>query len=193
MADQSADALENDLNRCLFLAINRVSYYAMQTGEDIPPVVYEGRNPPAPTDNERVAREFKIPDFYWAYIDPLTDSPDDSYKQFVVECKRLTPHKTNYSQEYVLSGIARFISESHAYGKGMPGGAMVGYLQYLSIDSALAEVNGVAGANAIPPLALRQRNGEISAELNHQLLRSFPISPFLLVHVWARIDPNQIP
>ena len=190
LAGQSADAHENDLNRCLFRAINRVAYYAIQGGEDIPPVVYEGRNPPSPSDRERAEREFKIPDFYWAYYDSLASNPDESYKQFVVECKRLTQPVAHYAREYMQSGIARFINVEHGYGKDVPSGAMVGYLQKVSIDDALAGVNGVVVAKLIPALAFRNRDGERGSVLAHRINRPIPISPFILTHVWSRIGPE---
>ena len=190
LAEQSADVHENDLNRCLFRAINRVAYYAIQSGEDVPPVVYEGRNPPSPSDHERAVREFKIPDFHWAYYDSLVSNPDESYKQFVVECKRLTQPIAHYAREYMHSGIARFINVEHGYGKDMPSGAMVGYLQKVSIDDALAGVNRVVVAELVPALALRNREGEGGAELAHHINRPIPISAFLLTHVWARIGPE---
>ena len=193
LADQSPDENENDLNRCLYRAIIRASHQAAQSGEHLPPVVPEGRNPPAASDSERAEREFKIPDFYWAYIDPLADNPDDACKQFVVECKRLTNLGAAYMREYVKSGIARFIRVGHGYGKGMKSGAMVGYLQEVLLNDALAGVNAVAVGDSIQPLVIRNRNGETDAELDHDLVRPFPVSPFRLIHIWGRIGPEPGP
>lgn len=180
---------ETDLNRFLYRAIVRVSHAAAAAGHPPPVVVPEGRNPPAPTDRERAEREFKVPDFYWAYIDDLALDPDTAAKQFVVECKRLTTASKSwiYTQEYVRSGIARFISAGHSYGMGMPSGAMVGYLQKILLDDALDEINTYADADSITTLALNARSGEDSAELDHHLTRSFAESPFHLIHLWIRV------
>ncbi len=184
---------ENDLNRLLYRAIIRVSHKAAQDGDYIPAVVPEGRNPPAASDQERAEREFKIPDFYWAYIDPHANDPDDASKQFVVECKRLVNPIARYTGEYVRSGIARFISFGHGYGKGMRSGAMVGYIQEIRLDDALMGVNGVAAGDAIAVLAVIERHGEKGAELCHQVTRPIPVSPFDLTHLWTRIGPEPTP
>jgi hypothetical protein len=181
---------EPDLNRRLYRAIVRASHAAAGAGDAPPPVVVpEGRNPPAVSDRERAEREFKIPDFYWAYIDDLAPDPAAAAKQFVVECKRLTLASKDwvYTEEYVRSGIARFISLGHGYGMDMASGAMVGYLQEIRLDDALAEVNAHAHADSIPPLSLNARSGEDSADLDHHLTRSFPESPFHLLHLWVRV------
>jgi len=181
---------EDDLNRGLYKAIIRASHRIAQQGEAQPPVVVpEGRNPPASTDEERAAREHKIPDLYWAYIDPLVEDPNDAAQQFVVECKRLTKRSRNwtYTSEYVDSGVVRFVTIEHSYGKGMPSGAMVGYVQDIAIDDALREVNARTANHSIAPLVLNARAGDAEADLGHDLVRSFAQSPFHLTHVWARI------
>ena len=122
---------------------------------------------------------------------PHANDPDDAAKQFVVECKRLTKPWAVYTREYVKSGIARFISAGHGYGKGMPSGAMVGYLQEIALNDALNRVNAVAVSDSIPPLFLQGRDAETSAELAHDLVRPYPEAPFHLMHLWARVGPTQ--
>lgn len=184
------DTDENELNRLLYRAIIRASHTAAQNGQHVPPVVPEGRNPPAASDMERVQREYKIPDFYWAYVDPLTNDPNDASKQFVVECKRLTNPIVRYGREYVRSGIARFIEYGHGYGKGMSSGAMVGYVQEITFDDALMKVNEVAIEEYSTTLVIWSRDGENEAELSHDVTRTFPISPYHLTHIWTRIGPE---
>jgi len=188
LAGDPSGTSENDLNRGLYRAIVRASHRFAQQAE-IPPsvVVPEGRNPPAATDDERVAREHKIPDLYWAYIDPLVEDPNEAAQQFVVECKRLANPTRDwiYTSEYVDSGVARFVTIEHSYGKGMASGAMVGYLQDIPIDDALREVNARTKTHSIPPLVLNARVGDTEADLGHDLVRSFAQSPFHLTHVWA--------
>ena len=190
LAGDPGGEVEVDLNRSLYQAIVRVSHASVvASGEPLPVVVPEGRNPPAATDRERAEREFKIPDFYWAYVDDLAADPDTAAKQFVVECKRLTTASKNwvYTEEYVKSGIARFISRGHGYGMGVASGAMVGYVQQIGLDDALGEVNAYASADSIPPLRLSARSEDDNAELDHEFARSFPESPFRLLHLWVRV------
>ena len=193
LANSPVDADENSLNRLLYGAIIRVSHRASQSGDHIPPVVPEGKNPPAASDQERAEREFKIPDFYWSFIDPLASDPNDASKQFVVECKRLTNPTARYAREYVRSGIARFISFGHGYGKGMRSGAMVGYVQGIPFEEALERVKGEINRDSIQALATIRRHGEIDAEFGHQVTRPFPVSPFHITHVWTRIGPEPDP
>ena len=193
LADNFPNENEDDLNRDLYRAIIRYSHKAAQDGRYIPPVVPEGRNPPASTDQERARREFKRPDFYWAYIDPLVDNPDEASKQFVVECKRLTTPSTHYMREYVVSGIARFIDVGHGYGMGMKSGAVIGYLQKVTLDDALCRVNAEALQVSIPVLVQRVRREEAGAEFDQLVLRAFPESPFHLIHIWGRIGPAPTP
>jgi hypothetical protein len=184
------DERETDLNRRLYLAIIDAHATAARGGvEQLAVVVPEGRSPPVASDAERAAREAKIPDFYWAYVDHLAE-PGAS-RQFVLECKRLTESTRNwiYTERYVHEGVVRFITPEHAYGKDTPSGAMVGYLQAIDFDQALNEVNACAASLGIPPLAARGDPSAALAEFDHRLSRSFAVSPFLLTHIWARRQP----
>jgi hypothetical protein len=160
----------------------------MREGIELPVVVPEGRNPPLASDRERSGREFKIPDFYWAYHDHDGDEPA---RQFVVECKRLTPASRGwiYTEQYVTAGIARFIGVTHEYGKAAPSGAMVGYLQALSYGAALAAVNSCLASAPLPLLEPFDQASPVPI-LDHLLDRSFPESPFRLRHLWR---PAQLP
>ena len=178
---------EDCLNRQLYKAIIRVSYAYIQQGDHLPPVVYEGSNPPSGSDQKRAKREFKRPDFYWAYIDEYTVSADDSAKQFVVECKRLTRPHAHYTREYVKSGIGRFVARDYGYGKGMASGAMVGYVQDIDLDDAVERVDSIADREVNAPLILRLRRGDSWADLEHELDRPFAVSPFHLKHIWRRV------
>jgi hypothetical protein len=87
----------------------------------------------------------------------------------------------------VINGIRRFVSLEHGYGNGTGSGAMVGYVQSLSIDEALAEVNAHAVDQGIPALSLSARDGEKEADLEHSLGRPFDESPYRLLHLWVRV------
>jgi hypothetical protein len=135
------------------------------------------------SDRQRAAREFKRPDFYWAYHDHDGVEPA---RQFVLECKRLTHASSGwvYTEQYVTAGIARFVSAEHGYGKASPSGAMIGYLQRMSADDALDEVNGHLGVVALPLVEAAGSSTLGITTLAHGLTRSFPDSPYRLRHFW---------
>jgi hypothetical protein len=68
----------------------------------------------------------------------------------------------------------------------MRSGVMVGYLQLITIDAAVEQVNAVATSHGIPALALSVRLGDDGATLAHSVVRSYAVSPFSLTHLWAR-------
>ncbi|MGH2866878.1 MAG: hypothetical protein ACRDNK_04825 [Solirubrobacteraceae bacterium] len=190
--DGPPDEQENDLNRRLYRAIIAAQTNDARQGlEHLSVVVPEGRNPPAASDAERTAREHKIPDFYWSYVDYLAPDPEAVARQFVVECKRLTSSTKawNYITQYIDAGVVRFVTEAHGYGKEAPSGAMVGYLQTINLDDALSGVNSHSTANGLPVLVIRQRSDDAPVELDHRLDRPFPVTPFLLWHLWTRVTP----
>lgn len=183
-----ADEGELELNRRLYRAIIAVQGADAHNGrEQLSVVVPEGRNPPFDADPVRTAREYKVPDFYWAYVDYLAPAPEAVARQFVVECKRLTgaTKDWDYTAQYVHAGILRFATEEHGYGKGVPSGAMVGYLQAIDPDQALAEINACATAQGITPLVVRNHPTNATTELDHKLERPFRDSPFFLTHLWS--------
>jgi hypothetical protein len=178
---ESEDELNRRLYRCIVEAAGEIE---KREGIELPVVVPEGRNPPLVSDKERNEREFKVPDFYWAYHDHDGDEPA---RQFVVECKRLTRASQGwvYTEQYVTAGVMRFIAVTHAYGKATPSGAMVGYLQELDHDAALVAVNAClkgAGLRELRP-----------PTLDHLLDRSFPDSPYCLRHLWRAPEAPPSP
>jgi hypothetical protein len=181
---------EVDINRRLYGCLIRASHAiaARDGSESLAAPVPEGRNPPVASDAQRATREHKIPDFYWAYIDHLATNPMAAARQFVVECKRLTTRSRNwvYTAQYVDAGIVRFVTVEHSYGKESPSGVMVGYLQLMNLEQALSEVNARAVGKSLPPLHLVNNDGRMPVELSHELVRSFPDSPFRLIHLWLR-------
>jgi hypothetical protein len=181
---------EPELNRRLYRAIIAVQGADARRGlEQLPVVVPEGRNPPVDSDAQRTPRENKIPDFYWAYVDYLDPDPEAVAYQFVVECKRLTAATKDwhYVARYVHSGILRFVTEEHGYGKGTSSGAMLAYLQDIDSDKALRDVNELVSAAGLSILAIRDCSTGARTELDHRLDRPFPESPFLLAHMWTRV------
>lgn len=191
LADGPTGEGEPELNRRLYRAIIDVQIADARRGlEQLSVVVPEGHNPPAATDPKRTPREHKIPDFYWAYVDYLAPEPDAVARQFVVECKRLTAATKDwdYTAQYIHAGILRFVTSEHGYGKGAPSGAMVAYLQQMDIDETLSQVNAHARTSGLATLAIRLRQPNEPVELEHQLERPFPDTPFLLLHLWMRVS-----
>ncbi len=190
LATGPANEGEPELNRRLYRAVIAVQVADARRGlEQLSVVVPEGRNPPVASDARRTPREHKIPDFYWAYVDYLAPDPEVVACQFVVECKRLAVASKDwdYIAQYIHSGILRFVTEEHGYGKGTSSGAMLAYLQDIDADQTLAAVNAQASTNGLSTLAIRRRSADALIELDHQLDRPFPHSPFLLMHLWTRV------
>jgi hypothetical protein len=190
-AESGLPTNEDLLNRKLYFCMRReIIRRARVQGftEQLP--TYEGRNPPSPTDPERVTREFKRPDFYWELVDPYESDDDAATKTFVVECKRLTPvcdRRWVHTVQYVATGVLRFIEVSHGYGMHAPSGVMVGYLQGLEVDDALRKVNAVAADYDVPPI-VRDGKAEHPAVLTHELSRAFPVDPYRLGHLWIAVQ-----
>lgn len=177
---------EDSINRRLMRCLDAVLHSRTRTrGTTIGPPAYESRSSPAPSDPQRTSREFKRPDFIWLWIDDLAVDPKLSRREFVVECKRLGPDP--FPRRYVTQGVRRFADPAHAYAKDMRSGAMVGYLQSISIDVATQQVNAVAATVDVPPLNCMTRNGEDSATFEHQIARPFHARLFSLTHMWVRV------
>jgi hypothetical protein len=150
-----------------------------------------GKNPPYEGDIDPSERESYIPDFHWKLVD---DQADEEFceRRFVLECKRLgKPSSKTWklTENYVQNGIRRFITQPHEYGKGDDTCGMVGYVQNMTFDDILKEVNLTITQNS-EPISLLSPPDEGWEEkgvstMEHQLERSFPISPFHLKHFWV--------
>lgn len=154
--------------------------------------VYEGQNLPDQSDIPAPS-ETKRPDFYWHLANHLADD-DEAELRFVVECKRLgSPSSSSWilNENYVLRGICRFLLDSHEYGKGDDEGGMIGYVQSMEFTDILEEVNQAARKSPVHieeivfPVDGWIENG--ISELEQILERSFPTSPFRLIHFWVDI------
>ena len=98
--------------------------------------------------------------------------------------KRLTDGKKEHSHKKVPVVLAKT-----EYGKGDDTCGMVGYVQSMEFDGILQEINLAINKNPEPisslssPVSGWQEKG--ASELEHQLERSFPISPFRMHHFWV--------
>ena len=184
---------ENALNRELYFCMLRASRELDPEGI-YPGPVAECCNQPDPDDLARASRESKRPDFTWSYLDPHEPDPLRSSIQFVVECKRLgTPTNPQWvlNSNYVEHGVHRFVDPQWGYGKRFPSALMIGYWQTMDSDLLLAEINGYLHAKGLPEITLSSHGWRISSitQLSHTLIRSFPISPFDLKHLWLDLHP----
>ena len=67
---------------------------------------------------------------------------------------------------------------------------MVGYLQDIGLDDAFDRVNAIVASESIQPLMLKWCAEEDGGEFHHEVVRPFPVSPFRLTHVWARMGSS---
>jgi hypothetical protein len=183
-----------NLNRLLARDCFRKAAYRNRL-TDLKPT-YNSANPPDISDKEPHPRESKKPDFYWQFIDPHADE-DSCERRFILECKRLgNPSSPSWklNENYVKEGICRFVTSPHEYGKGDDACGMIGYVQSMDFDDILCEVNTTAENHPEPITKLQLspngwQKGGVS-ELEHQLTRRFPISPFRLYHFWVALQQD---
>ena len=180
---------ENEINRNLYFALVEASR-ELDPKCIYPAPMQEACSQPDPDDASRAAREAKRPDFQWAFLDPHEPDARRSGRQFVVECKRLGSSGNPgwmLNENYVAHGIARFVLPEWRYAQSFPSALMIGYWQNMSLAAILTDVNGTAAAHSLPDLAMgaNQRFGGSISELEHDLVRPFPVSPFKLNHWWV--------
>ena len=151
----------------------------------------EGKSPAFEGDLEPTERENKIPDFHWKLVDPLANE-ENCERRFILECKRLgKPSSPNWNlnENYVQNGIRRFIAQPHEYGKGDDSCGMIGYIQNMDFDEILQEIHYAIGRNPEPisplPTPINGWREQGISELEHDLERPFPISPFRMYHFWV--------
>ena len=186
---------ETDFNRELYnciLRANRARYERGLRVLDVP-INYEARNPPSP-ETKGMSSENKIPDFHCGYIDHQEPDPLRSARYFAIECKRLgRPTRSGwaFNKNYINNGVKRFVSPDWRYGKDVADGAMVGYMESMTPDELVVQVNSVAASLNIPPLERSSGYEKPLHELMHILNRDFPVTPFTLWHVWIEMLAAQ--
>jgi hypothetical protein len=149
----------------------------------------EGKNPPDADDDRRTAREDKIPDFRWSFIDHAATDPRRGARHFIIECKRLgRPPRADWilNANYIHHGVLRFVYPEHGYAKGEASAAMVGYLESMEPDDVLGEVNAVAASAGIAALIGPVGDWRVDAvsRLDHQVVRP-PEAVLALRHCWV--------
>lgn len=190
---ESETELNRELYWCLLEANQRLS--RLGRGLDHAPVP-EGKSPPDPDDIKRSKRENKIPDFYWGFIDHTEPDHRRCSRNLFIECKRLgKPSRPDwvFSKNYIRHGVLRFITPDHAYAKGERSAVMIGFVQSMEFEEVLKEVNLTASSLLIALLTgpLKGWKKEGISELENRLVRSFPISPIQLQHLWVDLRPHS--
>jgi hypothetical protein len=181
---------ETEINRQLFFCMQKADRDLVAAGKELDHIPQpEAHNTPDPEDERQAKWEVKRPDFQWQIIDHMA-SVHESVRCYAIECKRLgSPSSRQWilNREYVVSGVCRFSHESHRYGNRCASGAMVGYVQTMSFEEILAEVNQNARKNCVGELTPPNRgwHDKDVSRLKSKIDRTFPISPFTLRHLWV--------
>ena len=170
-------ALNRELFRCIEEAYQIRAKHYMKVPDFYP--VSDAPNPPL--EPEKTTAERKKPDLRWELVDHQAGK-GVAFRPFAVECKRIRANtkSTNFNREYVIEGIARFISSDHRYGEHSDRGAMVGYWQGMRHKDIIAEINKHLSAAGLPNIGVG--SGKL-LESDQSLEREFPVSPYRLTHL----------
>ena len=185
---------EPKLNRALYFCMLEVNKEHSKSGGlwVNSPLILNGQNPPTP-DTEDSASERKIPDLQWGFVDHNEPDPHRYMRTFTIECKRLGAPSTSgwkFNVHYVCNGVRRFIDPEWRYGNDVATGAMVGYVESLTPEQVVSEVNKVLNQLGVSALTLPPGADGSLTEMEHSLWRPFAISPFKMVHLWIDIRPS---
>ncbi len=190
---------EDKINRELFFCLRQANAKLLRKGRGVnSEPQYEPRNQPNEQDITPPSADYKRVDIWWGYFDKLAAHRSSQHgpKYFYIECKRLGSKipSGSLNQKYVQNGIVRFVSEEHRYGQHTQSGAIVGYLEDMTCEEILRQVNATIEQTQQTPLpqikisllSLSQDGWQdkSTSRLSHHLERSFPKSPFTLWHFW---------
>lgn len=195
LSSDSVVGQEPDLNRELYdrLQMADRNRFNRNLRTLIAPIMYEARNPPSP-DTKGTSSERKIPDFQCGYIDHQEPDPLRAARFFMIECKRLGHSSKSgwaFNSNYIHEGVMRFVDRNWRYGKDVADGAMVGYIESMTLEELMTEVNRVATSLHLPALESFSGGEKPLHELRHKLTRLFPISPFILWHLWIEMKVSS--
>jgi hypothetical protein len=134
---------------------------------------------------EATTAERKKPDLRWELVDHQAGR-GVAFRPFAVECKRVrsSTKSWNFNREYAISGVARFVSDSHRYGENSDRGAMVAYWQGMKYEDVVAEINQHLSDAGLPGVDVGQG---VPRESTQVLERAFALSPYRLTHLWVDV------
>lgn len=178
---------ERELNRKLYFLAKTENLRLIRAGRRLgSTIIPDSPNLPIDEHAESRARESKRPDFQCELI----DAQAGEYLVYALECKRLgrpKPRTWVLNENYTKKGVQRFMDSESGYGEGAASGAMIGYLQTMSPDEILKEVNGYAETVSVPAINRTEAHwiDRGVTRLNQTLDRKVSPSPFRLRHLWA--------
>jgi hypothetical protein len=189
---------EKDLNLTFSACVRSANLQLRRDGRGVEwPPSFDGIKGRFPGEEGDSADAEKRPDISWSMYDSEEPSPERQERAFDVECKRLgkpTSKSWLLTEQYVISGIRRYIRSTHRYGRNATDGAMVGYVQDASLRELLDEVNLYCRRHGLPDIMLSEdgwRPDSIS-RLQQALTRHDMPSPYGLVHLWPDLRRNYV-
>lgn len=137
----------------------------------------------------------KRPDFTCSCLNHFASRAEEAEIPFHVECKLLgnpTSPSWNLNKNYVVRGMMRFDSMSHAYGKRASSGMMIGYISDLSPNAVALEVNNrkTQYLGSWPDIVLCEQGTSIHRA--EQIITRLHVTPseFILIHLWVDLRQN---
>jgi hypothetical protein len=184
ISEKPDDKAEDLLNRRLATLIrkHKLEYELKNDRYIMGSCLYHVPGQPDINDRFKLSRENKIPEFTWEFSDYIKKISRDYH----IECKRLCKDVNNYSREYVLSGIVRYLDMKWSYGINCKSGLMIGYIQDLEHSLFFTKINSHCKTHGINSIKVKGSfNKKGISQLQHIFTRSFHHSPFKLRHFWV--------
>ena len=178
---------EDELNRKLLFHARSENYRLVKDERGCHSnIYYECANQPVVEDEVRAGRESKRPDFTCGLVD--AQAGQDLF--FVLECKRLgRPSSSTWklNENYTRHGVLRFVDGAWGYGAGVESGAMIGYMQTMTPDEIVEEVNEYAKEVDVPAIEKEDEDWATRGvtRLDQTLGCEVTPSPFFLRHLWV--------
>lgn len=185
--------LEEPINLELYWLVRQVHLEMLKSNQAamLPYTVqFDSTNQPEADDIARSNRLRKRPDFNCVMTNPQAPDVRTSQINYYLECKRLgqAVGKWVLNDNYSGHGINRFIHPDWQYGKGCNSATMIGYMQDITPDAILSEVNTGAEQRKLPSLSVAAANWvtkDVTSLTQAPLERSFSPTPFPLGHLWV--------
>ena len=188
---------EDPLNRRLLVCLRRANLSLRQQRRGLPsPVLYECVMQPVADDVQLNQFLWTRPDFTWGVHDDLAERWEWASLFYHIECKRLgVPSSATWilNRKYTENGIRRFEDPAHGYGHGFPSGVMVGYMQTMTPDEILVEVNVHATNAGFPALTCSADwtpRGVTDLD-THRFTRRISPTQFQLHHLWMDLQHHN--
>lgn len=188
-ARQELPRSEEPINFELLMVSRDVLFEKVQAGTCLSFLIFSDiPNQPETDDTAESRRLKKRPDFKCAITDEHAQDAGRYQVYYVVECKRLGQAEQNWvlNENYCEHGMLRFIRTEHGYAKTSASAAMVGYLQSMTPDEVLEEVNTHAATKNIPSL-VRAASAWAAKDvtvLSNRVVRDDAQTALDLNHLW---------